>query len=78
MVKKGPAPHTYWSRRIIDQWTQDPRQGIPGTAKERRDAIGELGQEGVLETRERPHEKKGQVMETLLDENRARELGYIK
>ena len=42
MVQRGPAPLHYWSLRIIDSWCQDPRQAIPGTAKEKRDAIGEL------------------------------------
>ena len=77
MVKKGPAPLHYWSLRIIDQWVQDDRHGIPGSAKDRRDAIGELKGEGVLVQRERPDERRGRVTETTLDENRARELKYI-
>ena len=46
MVQRGPSPLHYWSLRIIDSWCQDPRQSIPGTAKEKRDAIGELLRRG--------------------------------
>ena len=77
MVKKGPAPLKYWTARIIDQWSQNPRQGMPGTAKERRDAIGQLLSECVLVKQEREHPKGGQVREAVLDEKKAREAGYI-
>lgn len=77
MVKKGPAPLSYWSLRIIDQWSQDERHKIPGSAKERRDAIGDLLQEKVLVRQEVDHEQRGRITETTLDETRARDLGYI-
>lgn len=78
MVKAGPAPLTYWSMKILDQWAQDGRKGIPGSAKEKRDAFAELMNEGVLTQREIVESKRGRtVRETLLDEARARGLGYI-
>ena len=76
MVRKGPAPLLYWSAKTIDQWSQDPRNAIPGTAKDRRDSIGELLSEGVLAKKERQLER-GQTVETVLNEAKARELGYI-
>lgn len=77
MVKKGPAPLTYWTLKIIDQWSQDRRNGIPGTTKQRRDAIGELVREQVLVRREIDLGQKGTATQIVLDENRARELQYV-
>ncbi len=77
MVMRGPAPLTYWSVKIVDQWAQSPNQSIPGTAKERRDAIGQLLDEGVLVRRPRPDPKRGQVQEAVLDQDKAKTLGYI-
>lgn len=79
MVKKGPKPLDYWSLKTIDQWAQDPRQNVPGTAKERRDAIHELVQEGVLVRQEIERPKRGgRVMQAVLDEERAKQLGYLQ
>lgn len=79
MVQRGPAPLQYWSLRVIDSWCQDPRQAIPGTAKEKRDAIGDLCDEGVFYRQPFQDERSGrQVSEALLDEDRAIELGYLK
>ena len=77
MVRKGPAPLRYWTIKTIDQWLQDDRNSIPGTAKERRDAIGELLNEGVLVQKETDDEKRGRIKETTLDEAKARALGYM-
>ena len=77
MVKKGPAPMSYWSLRTIDQWCQDGRQAIPGTAKERRDAISELVAEGVLGTEEFEDPKRGKRMKTTLSEGIAKKNGYL-
>lgn len=78
MVKKGPSPLRYWSMRLIDEWCQDGRQAIPGTAKERRDAISSLEAEGVFLHKERLDEKRNRtITETTLEETKARELGYI-
>lgn len=77
MVRKGPSPLAYWTVKIVDQWAQDPRSGVPGKAKERRDAIGELLDERVLIRRERDDTKRGRTTEAALDEDRARELGYL-
>ena len=72
-------PLRYWSLRIIDEWYQDPRQELPGTAKERRDAISALKGEGVLVQQERKDEKTGRtVTEAILDEVQARKSGYLK
>ena len=78
MVKKGPSPLIYWTVRIIDQWSQNIRQGIPGTAKERRDAIHELIDEKVLNRQPKTDAKRGQVTEVVFDEAEAKKLGYIK
>jgi uncharacterized LabA/DUF88 family protein len=76
MVKKGPAPLVYWSVRVIDQWTQDSRHNISGTAKDRRDAISELLSEQVIVRKERV-EKGRTVTEAILDEVKAKELNYL-
>lgn len=77
MVKHGPSPLSYWTLRIIDQWCQDPRQCIPGTAKERRDEIGELIREGILVKKEIDDPKRGKVNAVTLNEALAHELGYL-
>lgn len=78
MVKLGPAPLRYWSLKLIDSWCQDGRQGIPGTAKERRDAISELKAEGVLGQRLMEDERAGRtVTEAFLDEAKAKAEGYL-
>ncbi len=77
MVKKGPAPLTYWSLKIIDQWSNDARHSIPGKAVERRIAIGELVKEGVLTTRLLDRGTKGKATETVLQEQKAQEVGYL-
>lgn len=71
MVIRGPTPLKYWTVKIIEQWVQDIRQAIPGTAKERRDAISELLEEKVLIRQE-----EGQIKKAILDESRAQELQY--
>jgi uncharacterized LabA/DUF88 family protein len=78
MVKKGPSPLTYWTMRIIDQWTQDARQKIPGLARERRDALNELLAEKALTQEEFRDPKTGATKKrAALDERRAKELGYL-
>lgn len=76
MVKKGPAPLEFWSVRMIDQWAQDSRHNIPGTAKDRRDAIRELVSERVINTKERIW-KGRPVTEAILDEVKAKEFNYL-
>lgn len=78
MIKRGPAPLRYWSMRLIDEWCQDGRQAIPGTAKERRDALSALRVENVLGLRELKDEKRGRIVtEAFLDEQVAIRLGYL-
>jgi uncharacterized LabA/DUF88 family protein len=77
MVKRGPAPLRYWSVRVIDQWAQDSRHNIPGTAKDKRDAINELLTEQVLIRKERINEKGGKVTEAILNEDKAKEFKYL-
>ena len=78
MVQRGPSPLQYWSLKIIDSWCQDVRQGIPGIAREKRDAIGELCDDGVLYRQPMFDERSGrQVIEALLDEEKAQEMGYL-
>lgn len=76
MIRRGPAPLSFWSLKIIDQWAQNPRQAIPGTAREKRDAIGELVKEGVLV--QSPIDYRGRTVNaTTLKEEKAGELGYL-
>lgn len=77
MVHRGPNPLTYWTLRLIDQWSQDPRQTVPGTARERRDAIGELRNEDVLVQNIKPDPNGRQIPQVTLDEPKARSLGYL-
>jgi uncharacterized LabA/DUF88 family protein len=78
MIQRGPSPLEYWSMRIIDSWILDPRQKIPGTAKEKRDALSTLKAEGVLIVREREDPRRGKRNETILDVDTARKNGYIR
>ncbi|HEV2173128.1 MAG TPA: NYN domain-containing protein [Nitrospira sp.] len=76
MVTKRPPTMSFWTLKIIDQWTQDSRQSMPGTAIERRQALSDLVTEGVLKQRERQYKGKP-VREAFLDEDTARKLGYL-
>ncbi len=81
MVKKGCAPLKYWTVTTIDQWCQSERQGIKGTAKEKRDAIYDLVNENVLVKRDIDLKivgKKGTTTEAILDEDKAKELKYLE
>ncbi|MBM4447849.1 MAG: NYN domain-containing protein [Chloroflexi bacterium] len=71
MVHRGPSPLKYWTPRIIDQWSQSGKHSIPGTAKERRDAIHELLDEGILKRQERDDPQKGRITEVVLVEEKA-------
>ena len=80
MVKKGCAPMKFWSVYIIEQWCQSKRQGIKGTAKEKRDAIHELLSENVLIKKEIDLKiigKQGTATETILDETKGKDLKYL-
>jgi len=80
MVKKGCSPLKYWSISTIDQWSQSPRQAIGGTAKEKRDAIHALLDEGVLVKQDIDLTvvgKKGTATQTVLDEVKAKQLKYL-
>lgn len=77
MVKKGPSPLRFWSLKLIDQWSNNARQNIPGKAVERRNAISELLKEGVLTTQVLDRGAKGKANEAVLHEDVARELGYL-
>lgn len=49
MVHAGRPPLGYWTARLIDQWANNARNDIPGTAEEKKAAIGSMLQEGILE-----------------------------
>ncbi len=51
MVHAGRPPLGYWTARLIDQWANNARNDIPGTAEEKKAAIGSMLQEGILEQR---------------------------
>lgn len=76
MVRKGPSPLEFWSVRTIDQWAQDSRHNVPGTAKGRRDAIRDLISEQIFIVKERIWKGRS-VTETVLDEEKAKELKYL-
>ncbi len=76
MVERGPAPLQFWSMRILNSWCQDERNAVPGTAKQRRDMLTQLGAEGVLLQREIQFQG-SPAAETYLDEQKAAEKGYI-
>ena len=78
MIKRGPSPLKYWTRGVIDQWSQDARNDVPGTAKGKRDAYSELMNEGVLILKDRYDEKLGRsIKETSLNEDMAKEKKYL-
>ena len=78
MVKAGPAPLRYWTLKLIDQWAQDARQKIPGTPRQRRNAIGQLGEEGVFTRYPYTDANTSHSVQAVsLNEERARELNYI-
>ncbi|MBI4232935.1 MAG: NYN domain-containing protein [Chloroflexi bacterium] len=81
MIQGGPAPLRFWSISIIDQWALNPKQAIPGTPREQRDAIHDLLNEGVLVKKDidlTSIGKKGSATETYLVVEKARELGYLE
>jgi uncharacterized LabA/DUF88 family protein len=82
MVKKGCAPSLkFWTLRTIDQWSESSRQKIDGTTKEKRDAIHELVEEAVLRRESVDLSvigKRGTAMQVVLDEQKAKELGYLE
>jgi hypothetical protein len=77
MVVKGPSPLKYWSVRLIDEWSQNEKHSIPGTAKDRRDGIHQLLDEGVFKRQERADEKGGKVTEVVLDKEEAEKGKYL-
>jgi uncharacterized LabA/DUF88 family protein len=77
MVHRGPSPLRYWTFRTIDQWAQDPRQGMPGTPNDRRDAIRALLEAGVLVQQTGSDPINGQVTMAVLDEEEARRRGLL-
>lgn len=82
LVKRGPAPLKFWSMKILDEWCQHEKNAIPGTAKQRRDMLRRLLQEGVLLKREIDLQpvlgRRGYANETYLDESKALDSGYLK
>jgi hypothetical protein len=81
MVKKGCSPLKFWTVGLIDQWCQSGRQAINGTAKEKRDAIHALIEEGILTKTDIDLAvigKKGMGKQAILDETKAKELKYLE
>ena len=81
MIKTGPSPLAFWSINIIDQWAQRPGRNIPGTAKEKRDAVHSLLDDGVLAKREfdlTTVGKQGKANETYIVETKAKEFGLLE
>lgn len=77
MIKRGPSPLTFWSPKLIDQWSNDSRQKIPGKAVERRNALTELFNEKVLTVEIFNRGPKGEAKKAILKEKIAKEKGYL-
>ena len=82
MAKRGPAPMEFWSIKTLDRWSQNERNDVPGTPKQRRDMLRALTEEGVFVQRPRDYVQRTggirQTMEAELNEDRAIELGYLE
>ncbi len=81
MAKRGPSPMQFWTMRTLDSWSQDERNGVPGTPTQRRNMLRVLSEEGVFMQVPREYiHRSGELRQTMaaeLDEDRAIELGYL-
>lgn len=48
MMHERQPPLGFWTVKMLHQWTNDPRNGIPGTSSAHYDAIGAMLRDGLL------------------------------
>ena len=48
MMHERQPPLGFWTVKMLHQWTNDPRNGIPGTSSQHYDAIGAMLRDGLL------------------------------
>ncbi len=48
MMHERQPPLGFWTVKMLHQWTNDPRNGIPGTSSLHYDAIGAMLRDGLL------------------------------
>jgi len=48
MMHERKPPLGFWTVKMLHQWTNDPRNGIPGTSSQHYDAIGAMLRDGLL------------------------------
>jgi uncharacterized LabA/DUF88 family protein len=48
MMHDRQPPLGFWTVKMLHQWTNDPRNGIPGTSSAHYDAIGAMLRDGLL------------------------------
>lgn len=48
MMHDRQPPLGFWTVKMLHQWTNDPRNGIPGTSSQHYDAIGAMLRDGLL------------------------------
>ena len=48
MMHLRQPPLGFWTVKMLHQWTNDPRNGIPGTSSQHYDAIGAMLRDGLL------------------------------
>ena len=81
MAKRGPSPMQFWTMRTLDSWSQDERNGVPGTPTQRRNMLRVLSEEGVFLQVQREYiHRSGELRQATaveLDEDRAIDLGYL-
>ncbi len=48
MMKRATPPTGFWTIKLIDQWTRDGRNGVPGSDPDKSNAISHMLREGML------------------------------
>lgn len=48
MMHERQPPLGFWTVKMLHQWTNDPRNAIPGTSSQHYDAIGAMLRDGLL------------------------------
>lgn len=81
MAARGPSPMLFWSMKMLDKWSQDARNDVPGNPRQRKEMLAELLDEGVFMRCEKEYtHRSGELRKTMsveLDDILAEELGYL-
>ena len=48
MVKRSTPPTGFWTVRLIDQWSRDGRNAVPGSDPDKSNAISYMLRQGML------------------------------